>query len=141
MNNLLLAILLKNFRWLFFRLRLNNPFIVQGVKNRLCVIQFTRCSFCFSLSRLACLFYHAQSHLSRTFFKFFHFPLRIFALASAPRRKLAYTIISCCVCQGFFHFFISDFSYPLFEVSDPCFSDSSIFSLTNPSHQDMASRI
>ena len=31
MNNLLLAILLKNFRWLFFRLRLNNPLIVQGV--------------------------------------------------------------------------------------------------------------
>ena len=31
LNNLLLAKLLKNFRWLFFRLRLNNPFIVQGV--------------------------------------------------------------------------------------------------------------
>ena len=42
LNNLLLAILLKNFRWLFFLLRLNNPLIVQGVLVCLYVIQFTR---------------------------------------------------------------------------------------------------
>ena len=31
LNNLLLAFITQEFRWLFFRLRLNNPLIVQGV--------------------------------------------------------------------------------------------------------------
>ena len=44
LNNLLLAILLKNFRWLKIRLHdiLNNSSIVQGVIVCLYVIQFTR---------------------------------------------------------------------------------------------------
>ena len=41
MNNSLLAILLKNFRWLNYQLK---PYFVQGDKSHLYVIQFTRYS-------------------------------------------------------------------------------------------------
>ena len=47
---MLLAIITQEFSLAVFRLRLNNPLIVQGVKNRLYVIQFTRYrrAFCYT---------------------------------------------------------------------------------------------
>ena len=73
LKNSLSANLLKNFRWLIFRFRLNNPFyFVQGALFVFALFNLQG-TVSLSLSGLACLFYHKLFGLSSPFFKFFDF--------------------------------------------------------------------
>ena len=63
-----------------FSLTLKQSIIVQGVKIRLYVIQFTRYRTRFPQEAFG--LYHVQNRLSRTFFKFF----RTYLIGFSPRR-------------------------------------------------------
>ena len=103
LNNLLLAILLKNFRWLKFDFNrnLNNSSIVQGVHSSFSRYSIYKVQCSVPLSRSACLYYHIKFHLSRTFFKFFQFFLRDFS-ACCSREQLCYVSTSVSICQALF---------------------------------------
>ena len=123
LKNSLSANLLKNFRWLIFRFRLNNPFyFVQGALFVFALFNLQG-TVSLSLSGLACLFYHKLFGLSSPFFKFFDFlpqvsmlsalscfRLPTFSLVQVLRPKaLAYNTPLLPFCQppfsSFFDFF------------------------------------
>ena len=102
LNNLLLAKLLKNFRWLFFRLRLNNPFIVQGVFIIVCVIQFTRYSVLTALA-VSLLSISRALYFVKNFFRPFSFSFarNLLSLPSLSK-QLAYITTCSTFCQAVF---------------------------------------
>ena len=93
LNNLLLAILLKNFRWLFlfvlYTILKQSILIVQGVLVRLCVIQFTR--YCPSATSAAnSVIIHQRFPFVKNFFRFFSFFFSLLLFATCALRACLY---------------------------------------------------
>ena len=128
MNNSLLAILLKNFRWLKIRLFhrfLNNSSIVQGVLVCLCVIQFTR----YTRSRQRTLPLYIRSfHLSRTFFILFQIYFRSDILARSTER-LGILAEKSRKVNTFFHFFTTIFFGPEIVVSQQNYPQNVLYGI------------
>ena len=106
LNNLLLAKLLKNFRWLFlFALiheLLNKSINLSKVfKFVFTLFNLQGTDFAASLSLTAFRLYHISFHLSRTFFKF----LSVFSsceVRSLLAEQLRYVSTSSLICQELF---------------------------------------
>ena len=139
MNNSLLAILLKNFRWLFFRLRLNNPFIVQGVFLFVFALFNLQDTAHYPLSRLACSVYHALRSLSRTFFALFQIPLHPLYCRSRPSRNSLHILPLAPAFVKLFLWIISDFFHLLGGAWDRAVFPSSIASSEAPYWRETAS--